>query len=90
MSQTNLQVPIDIKTREKAKKLAQRQGFSSLQEMIRVFLSQVVNQNLRIGFVSESLPLSSGAEKRYEKLLSEKVHGKTSSSADELMSELEA
>ncbi len=72
MSQTNLQIPVDTKTRDKARKVAARQGFSSLQEMIRVILAQVVDERLRIGFVAEHVVMSDKAEARYKKLLSEK------------------
>ena len=90
MNQTNLQIPIDIKTRDKARKVAARQGFSSLQEMVRVILAHVVDERLRIGFVAEHVVMSDKAEARYKKLLSEKSAGKASTSVDELLKELES
>lgn len=89
MAQTNLQVPIDTKTRNAAKKIANRQGFSSIQEMIRVFLTQIVHEQLRISFAEQPVLLSEKAQMRYKKLLAQKTHGKGSSSVDVLLTELE-
>ena len=40
-----LQIPIDPDLRKKAEKEAENFGFSSLQEMIRVMLAQMVKKN---------------------------------------------
>lgn len=90
MNQTNLQIPIDAKICDRAKKAAKKQGFSSLQEMIRVFLAQVIDERLMAGFFQENIALSKDAQERYEKLLAEKIGGKASASVDVLMNELEA
>ncbi len=72
MKQITLQVPINKQLRDKAKKAAEKQGFSSLQEMIRVLLNQIIQQEIRMGFVADSLPLSLKNEKRYAKMLADK------------------
>ena len=41
-----MQIPIDIKLRKKAEGEAEMMGFSSLQEMIRVLLTQIVNKRM--------------------------------------------
>ena len=48
---TVLQVPLNIDLRKRAKKQALAQGFSSLQEIVRVFLKQLVLK--RINFSLE-------------------------------------
>ena len=52
MSNTNtvLQVPISKSLRAQALKTISQMGFSSLQEYIRVFLTQTVNQNVTLRF----------------------------------------
>ena len=84
MSQTNLQLPIDTRMRDKAKVAAARQGFSSLQEMIRVFLAQIVDDRLSVSFIESPVVLSKKAEARYQRMLIEKSF----SSVDELVTEL--
>ncbi|MEK7620700.1 MAG: hypothetical protein AAB413_05710 [Patescibacteria group bacterium] len=88
MSQTNLQLPIDTRMRDKAKVAATRQGFSSLQEMIRVFLTQIVDERLSVSFIERPVALTKKAEARYQKLLAQKSDGKAFSSVDELIAEL--
>lgn len=90
MNQTNLQIPIDAKICDKAKRAAKKQGFSSLQEMVRVFLAQVIDERLMAGFFQQNIALSKDAQKRYENLLAEKSEGKASASVDLLMNELDA
>ena len=74
--------------RDKAKVAAARQGFSSLQEMIRVFLMQIVDERLSVSFIERPVALSKKAEARYQKLLAEKSDERASSSVDELVAEL--
>lgn len=42
MAKVILQIPMDKKLRDEATKVAKVQGFSSLQELIRVFLTQMI------------------------------------------------
>lgn len=88
MNQTTLQIPIDKRLRDKARKAARGQGFSSLQEIVRVFLSQMAEKGLQIGFVSEGILLSNTNEKRYLTMLDDKETGALLETADEVMDEL--
>jgi|GEM_PF-4704256 len=53
---TKVQVPIERDLLDKAKKLAEEYGFDSIQNLIRVLLTQFVNGNLHIGFVMVDTP----------------------------------
>lgn len=46
MDAITLQVPMNKDLRDKATKMAKEEGFSSLQELIRVFLTQFVKNKL--------------------------------------------
>ena len=69
MNRTVLQVPIDVTVKDKAQKAAELQGFSSLQEVVRVFLNKLSTNSLEVGFYDVGIKLSTKAEKRYEKML---------------------
>ena len=45
MKRNILQIPIKIELRKKAEKQAEKLGFSSIQEMIRVLLTQITEEN---------------------------------------------
>ncbi len=49
-NKTNLQVPISVSLKTKAEEVAQSQGFSSLQELVRVFITNYTNGNVSITF----------------------------------------
>lgn len=49
MSRTVIQVPIDSAIRDKCQKIAMEQGFSSLQEMLRLVLKKFANGEIAIG-----------------------------------------
>lgn len=49
MSRTVIQVPIDSAIRDKCHKIAKEQGFSSLQEMLRLVLKKFANGEIAIG-----------------------------------------
>ncbi|OGY26457.1 MAG: hypothetical protein A2Z24_00390 [Candidatus Woykebacteria bacterium RBG_16_44_10] len=68
MTKTILQVPVSNDLKEKAEEAAHKQGFSSLQESIRVFLSQLSQGNLKISF-EPAVRLTPKAEAHYEELL---------------------
>lgn len=53
MKRTVLQIPIDPKLRERAENKANKIGFSSLQEMVRVILVQTLKQNNEMESFSE-------------------------------------
>lgn len=68
MSKTILQVPVSKELKEKAQKAASKQGFSSLQESVRVFLAGLSQGNLKISFET-AVRLTPKAESRYEEQL---------------------
>ncbi len=55
MTKTTLQVPIDQKLKMEADKKARELGFSSLQELIRLFLSKLVLGVIDVGFYDKSI-----------------------------------
>lgn len=91
MKRTVLQIPIDPTLRRNAEKQAIAQGFSSLQEAVRLFLTKLAKGVIGIGF-EEEVQLSSRAEKRYLKMMEDIKSGKeklfTAHSVEELMDQL--
>ena len=49
MSRTVIQVPIDSAIKDKCQRIAKEQGFSSLQEMLRLILQKYANGEIGIG-----------------------------------------
>ena len=92
MSRTVIQVPVTTDLREKAEKEASKQGFSSLQEVIRVFLTKLAREEVKVGFEEEAVQLSPRAAKRYNKMIEDVKTGKvktvTVNSVEELMEHL--
>ena len=71
--------------RIKAEKVARDAlGFSSIQELIRVILSQVASRNLRLYFEPEPVKLSAKAEKRYLAMEEDFKKGRNIYKADNL------
>lgn len=64
MQKTILQVPVDSQLKDSAEKAANRQGFSSLQELVRVFLVQLASNKIEVT-LEKSIVLSPKNEKRY-------------------------
>lgn len=75
MNRTVLQIPISTDIRKKAELEAQSQGFSSLQEIIRMFLSKLAAKKIEVTF-TEPIQLSEKAIKRYDKMTDEIESGK--------------
>ncbi len=50
MKRNILQIPINPELRKKAEKEAEEFGFSSLQEMVRVMLTQITKKQKEVGF----------------------------------------
>jgi len=91
MSRTVLQIPISTDLRNKAQKAALSEGFSSLQEAIRVILNKMAHN--RISFnIEQPIQLSAKAIRRYDKMTEEIESGKVKSKAfdniDDLMRHL--
>lgn len=74
---TVLQVPLSVDLRKEAEKQALAQGFSSLQEAVRVLLKQLAQGAMRIAFrEKEEVQLSSKAIRRYDKIMEDIKSGK--------------
>ncbi len=88
---TILQVPLSKQLRDQAASKAQKMGFSSLQETIRVFLRKLAEEEIKIQF-EETVRLSPRAIKRYNKMIDEieqgKVKMKSFSDVESLMKHL--
>lgn len=89
---TVLQVPLNIDLRKEAEKQALAQGFSSLQEAVRIFLKKLSRGVIRIALNDEeSVQLSARAIKRYNKISEDFRKGKNvyvAKNADDLMLQL--
>lgn len=83
MQKAILQVPMDRQLKESAEKAASKQGFSSLQEMIRVFLSRLAENRVEVT-IQEVAGLSDKSEKRYLKITDDFRKGKNIYSAQHL------
>lgn len=93
MSRTVVQIPLTTDLRDQAYAMAISQGFSSLQEAMRVILHKFVKGSLSVGVYTEpaSVQLSAGAIKRYDQMTKDFQSGKnisTSKNIEELMEEL--
>lgn len=75
MNNTILQVPINKDLRDQAASAASKMGFSSLQEVVRLFVNKIAAGNLEIKF-EESVQLSPKAIRRYNKIIDEIDSGK--------------
>lgn len=89
---TVLQVPLNIDLRKEAEKQAIAQGFSSLQEAVRVFLKKLARGAMGVTFNDkESVQLSARALKRYNKISEDFRKGKNvyvAKNVDDLMFQL--
>ena len=87
MNRTVLQIPISTDLRGKAELEAKKQGFSSLQEAVRIFLSKLARQRIEISF-EEPIHLSTKAARRYDKMTEEIESGNVKSKAFENIDDL--
>lgn len=69
MNRVVLQVPMSPDLRKEAEKEALEQGFSSLQEAVRIFLKKLALGAIGITFEEEVIQLSPRAIKRYDKMI---------------------
>ncbi|KKU46710.1 MAG: hypothetical protein UX62_C0010G0002 [Microgenomates group bacterium GW2011_GWA2_46_7] len=93
MSRTVVQIPLSTDLRDQAYAMAISQGFSSLQEAMRVILHKFVKGSLSLEVYTEPAPiqLSARAIKRYDQMTKDFQSGKnisTSKNMEELMEEL--
>lgn len=70
-----IQVPVSVGLRTQATESAVAQGFSSLQEAIRIFLANLAARKITVSF-TPSVPLSVNNDRRYAKMLEEINDGK--------------
>ncbi|HUD43947.1 MAG TPA: hypothetical protein VMR41_00185 [Patescibacteria group bacterium] len=64
MNKTILQIPMTTQLKNNAESIASEQGFSSLQEVVRVFLTKFAAKKVEITW-QEPIYLSEHNEKRY-------------------------
>jgi len=91
MSKTILQIPMDSDLRKKAQDMAEASGFSSVQEVVRVFLHKFAHQTIEVKILDTTVRLSPAAEKKYEKIMRDIEKGKNvfeAQSVDDLMKQL--
>lgn len=87
-----LQIPITTSLKERATSVALDQGFSSLQEITRVFLTQLAREQISVSFAN-SVELSPEAGARLMRLdadISANKNTTTAHSVEELMEQLNA
>lgn len=90
MQKVTLQIPMDSKLKIDAERAAVDQGFSSLQELVRVLLSKVAQRKIEIQF-EEVVVLSKKNEKRYLKMTEDFKNNRnvyTSKNVEEFLSKL--
>lgn len=68
MNTTNLQIPIRRDLKIAATEAALEQGFSSLQEAVRVFINKMAQKTIDVVFTPRTIKLSSKAIKRYNRI----------------------
>lgn len=90
MNKTILQVPLSQQMKIDAEKAASAQGFSSLQEAVRVFLNKLAQGSIQISF-EETIHLSDKNIGHYNTLITDIEQGKDIHKAeniDDLMKKL--
>jgi len=91
METTILQVPIPKSLKSGATSAAKAYGFSSLQEIVRVFLTKIAKRELTVTIQETPIYLSKKAEQRYSKMDKDFAQGRNShfaSNAEELVRQL--
>ncbi|MBI4281801.1 hypothetical protein HY625_03200 [Candidatus Uhrbacteria bacterium] len=71
-----LQIPVKEDLRDRAVKVAEEQGFSSLQEAVRIFLGQFAARKISVTFTNIDT-LSPKNERRYAHMIDDVRLGKT-------------
>ena len=84
MSRTVVQIPVTTDLRDQAYQMAISQGFSSLQEAMRLVMHRIARGSLRFDVYSEPAPLklSDKAVKRYDKMDQDLKAGKNFKTAN--------
>lgn len=73
---TILQIPISKSLRDEVETLVRDTGFSSLQEYLRVHLTQLKNSVIRVVTEPKTIKLSAKNAKRYDKMTEDILSGK--------------
>ena len=68
MDTTNLQIPIRKDLKIAATEAAIEQGFSSLQEAVRIFINKMAQKTIDVVFTPKTIKLSPKAVRRYNKI----------------------
>jgi hypothetical protein len=78
MKKTILQIPMSKELRFQAEKAALEEGFSSLQETVRLFLQKLAKKAISITFYEQpkTIQLSPKAIKRYNKMIDDVEKGR--------------
>lgn len=87
MNTTVLQIPINVDLRKRVDQMAENQGFSSVQEVVRVFLSRFATGKVGVEFFP-SVELSSRNEARYSRMMRSKTNQKEFDNVDDLLDDL--
>lgn len=90
MNKTILQVPLSQQMKIDAENAATAQGFSSLQEVVRIFLNKLAQGTIQVSF-EETVHLSDDAIDRYNSVLTNIEQGKNThrvKNVDDLMKQL--
>lgn len=95
MKRTVLQIPLQPELKKAAEKRAESAGFSSLQEVVRVFLREYVDKKVQIQVnqIDDEPPLSAKAARRYARILKQIKAGRgvtKTNNLDELFTYLDA
>ena len=93
METTILQVPIPKSLKSDAASVAKAYGFSSLQEIVRMFLTKIARRELTVTIEETPVYLSKEAGERYSKMDKDFTQGKKihiASNIKELMSRLKS
>lgn len=75
MNSTILQIPISKSIRDQAASKAEKMGFSSLQEIVRLFLNKVATGEVNVTF-EQTVTLSPKNDERYAQMIAEVKSGK--------------
>ena len=92
MNNSVLQIPMSKELRINSEKMAKDSGFSSLQEVVRLFLTKFSKKEMEVSFEMPKIKLSAKNDRRYTKMIEDYEKNKdkyiTYDNVDELMKSL--
>lgn len=83
MNKTILQIPLSTQLKKNAEAIAAEQGFSSLQEVVRVFLTRFAAKKVEVS-LQDAILLSESNEKRYIQMTEDFANNKNVFTADSI------